>query len=241
MGPASFFSYLKHRKGIVVPHSKVLGAEITVNSQTIKVLEADSNSDITKCSGTAVPTDGGSGFAKGCGFVLSNALPGTNPNYVNIGTNTDCGFVPDGSIFGALTAFVTLTPSQINNCFTTPIEILPAIPGKAYIIDVVTSRLDFNTTPYVVANPGQKPVIIDEKDVYAWNDIDSAQMTDTASSMLVASAQWIGGTAPYIINSTIPGGDLFNTAIQVKAPNSNPSGGDSNMYLTIQYHLVNQP
>jgi hypothetical protein len=64
----------------------------TINSQSIRVLERDSNGDITECSGTvSYPTNGGTGYAVGCEYIDTDAVAGAQL-YVNEGTNTSCDF-----------------------------------------------------------------------------------------------------------------------------------------------------
>lgn len=73
MGPSTFFSYFASRKGVQVPHQKILGSTITVNGVDVIVLEADDNSDIVRCKGLIVPTDASAGFAKGATFIKTDA------------------------------------------------------------------------------------------------------------------------------------------------------------------------
>ncbi len=68
------------------------GVDIVLNSQTIKVYQTDTNGDIVFCTGTALITDSGSGYAKGCEFIKTNVAGGTGGVYLNKGTNTSCQF-----------------------------------------------------------------------------------------------------------------------------------------------------
>lgn len=68
------------------------GAAETINSQSIVGYLADSNGDLLLCTGTAVPTDGGSGYAKGCLFIDTDVATGTTGLNCNKGTNTACAF-----------------------------------------------------------------------------------------------------------------------------------------------------
>ena len=68
------------------------GGVESINSQTITVLLCDGNGDILLCTGTAVPTDGGTGYAKGCLFIDTDVATGTTGLNCNKGTNTSCAF-----------------------------------------------------------------------------------------------------------------------------------------------------
>lgn len=50
------------------------------------------NQLIVYVTGTTVPTDAASGYAKGCLFVDTDVASGTTWLYVNVGTSTSCVF-----------------------------------------------------------------------------------------------------------------------------------------------------
>jgi hypothetical protein len=68
------------------------GAVETINSQTITGYLADTNGDLLLCTGTTVPTNGGTGYAKGCLFIDTDVGTGTTGLNCNKGTNTSCAF-----------------------------------------------------------------------------------------------------------------------------------------------------
>lgn len=68
------------------------GHTVVTNSQSIMPYTADSNGDYLLVTGTATVTDGGTGFAKGCTFLLTNATAGSPCVYFNKGSNTSCQF-----------------------------------------------------------------------------------------------------------------------------------------------------
>lgn len=68
------------------------GETETINSQSIVGLFADGNGDLLMATGTALVTDGGTGYAKGCQFILSNATTGSPCVYLNKGSRTSCQF-----------------------------------------------------------------------------------------------------------------------------------------------------
>ncbi len=67
------------------------GIFTTINSQDFLVYERNS-SGVTDCSGAAVPTDAGSGFAIGCAFALTTGNGVGTTNYSNEGSATSCDF-----------------------------------------------------------------------------------------------------------------------------------------------------
>lgn len=68
------------------------GASESINSQTVTGYWADTNGDLLLVTGTALVTDGGSGYAKGCQFILTNATTGSPCVYFNKGSRTSCTF-----------------------------------------------------------------------------------------------------------------------------------------------------
>lgn len=54
----------------------------------------------TTATGDTIPTAGTAGYAAGCRFVLPNATLGQCPNWINVGSETSCLFVPDGPVLG---------------------------------------------------------------------------------------------------------------------------------------------
>lgn len=70
-----------------------VGTVVTINSQSIRVYARDENSKVTRCSGTVTISGGGSGYAKGCQYVKTDAATGVDGMYENIGTTSSCTFV----------------------------------------------------------------------------------------------------------------------------------------------------
>jgi hypothetical protein len=64
----------------------------TVNSVSITTLLTDGSGDILLATGTTVPTNSSTGFAKGCLFIDTDVGTGTTGLYCNKGTNTACAF-----------------------------------------------------------------------------------------------------------------------------------------------------
>lgn len=58
----------------------------------VKVLLKDSSGNALLATGTSVPADSGSGYAKGCLFIDTDVASGTTGLYVNVGTASSCVF-----------------------------------------------------------------------------------------------------------------------------------------------------
>ena len=71
---------------------QIAGASETVNSVAITTLITNSNGDILWATGTTVPTDGSTGYAKGCLFIDTDVSTGTTGLNCNKGTNTSSAF-----------------------------------------------------------------------------------------------------------------------------------------------------
>jgi len=68
------------------------GASEVIGSETITGYLADFGANLRLCAGTTVPTDGESGYAKGCLFIDTDVATGTTGLYCNKGTRTSCAF-----------------------------------------------------------------------------------------------------------------------------------------------------
>lgn len=71
---------------------KFSGTAATVNSVSITVLQNDPSGNILYAIGTTVPTNGSSGYAKGCLFVDTDAAEGTTGLNCNKGTTASSFF-----------------------------------------------------------------------------------------------------------------------------------------------------
>ncbi len=71
---------------------QLAGETETINSVSVVGLEADPSGNLLYCQGLTVPTNGSSGYAKGCTFIKTDAVSGTSGVYENVGTNTSCIF-----------------------------------------------------------------------------------------------------------------------------------------------------
>lgn len=75
---------------------KLGGESRKINSITVRVLEYDLDGNVLRATGTSVPT--GTGYAKGCLFIKTDAVTGTKGLYENQGTTSSASFNVVGSI-----------------------------------------------------------------------------------------------------------------------------------------------
>jgi hypothetical protein len=71
---------------------QVTPAAETINSIVVYPVLCDGNGDILWATGLTKPTDGSTGYAKGCLFIDTDVATGTTGLYCNKGTNTSCTF-----------------------------------------------------------------------------------------------------------------------------------------------------
>lgn len=68
------------------------GSTATVNSVAITVLLSDGSGNVLMATGTTVPTDASSGYAKGCQFIKTDAAATVGGVYLNKGTTSSSQF-----------------------------------------------------------------------------------------------------------------------------------------------------
>jgi hypothetical protein len=75
--------------------AQILKSGILETPDTTPVYVDDKNDDefVTLCHGDTKPTDTEAGFLKGCRFIDSNTVDGTNPEWINVGDEVSCEFV----------------------------------------------------------------------------------------------------------------------------------------------------
>jgi len=76
----------------IILEGTVVSATKAGTSAAIKVLIYDGDRNVLHATGTDVPADDTSGYAKGCLFVDTDVAAATTGLYVNIGTTAECDF-----------------------------------------------------------------------------------------------------------------------------------------------------
>lgn len=85
-------SLIKRFKGkVAFALTQLLGTSVTINSQSVTVLERDSAGNVLRCTGTVSITNGGAGYAKGCQYIKTDGSIATT-TFINEGSTTSCDF-----------------------------------------------------------------------------------------------------------------------------------------------------
>lgn len=130
---------------------------------------------------------------------------------------------------------VTLTPEQILNLHTTPVDLIPA-PGPGKIINFINSisHYEFNTTPYTVTNIGsQLQMKFQGQTNLNVGLIASSTMFQSTIDCYGAINNW--PNAPTQLNTTSLSP---NTAIQASIPATTPvTLGDSSIHVYLSYTI----
>lgn len=83
----------------------------------VTVLIRDNENKILMASGTSLPSDGGSTYAKGCVFIKTDAADTARAWYENIGTKTSCNFeqgaFADASLDSKITSLSVIASSNL--------------------------------------------------------------------------------------------------------------------------------
>jgi len=122
----TMLAWLPIQNGYTAWRNQVDIGVIDLEGETIsgvKTLLRDSNGDILLATGTTVPTDTTTGYAKGSLFIDTDVVTGTKGLYENQGTNTSCVFdligaisstdLVDGTIVNAdISASAAIAPSK---------------------------------------------------------------------------------------------------------------------------------
>lgn len=154
----------------------------------------------------------GTGGAGTSGQVLSST--GTGVQWISSSSSLP---LADG------TRVVTgvMTSAQILNMFTVPIEIIPA-PGasKLIAVDSVESKYNFVTTGY--------------------SNVVFPKMKYSAGSAVVTSSQDLSATADvYSKKGAVVTTMSVNQSIVFTQVNNNPTGGDSTVFYSVKYRILN--
>jgi hypothetical protein len=131
---------------------------------------------------------------------------------------------------GIQTLKVTLVPSQINNSFDAPVEILTCAAGQFIVVRWAALSLDYNTTPYTSGNDFVVSNGNNVSDSYKQGFWRSS-IIEASGDSVNGSAEISGGTGSFPIPS---GGNSLYLGTQT----ANPSGGDSPISFSIGYNIV---
>ena len=127
------------------------------------------------------------------------------------------------------TTTITITSAQILSLHTSPVQVVPA-PGAGQILNPIafTVQYKFATTPYVIPAQGIQFISGASHDEYA--GVNTANLLDAPSSRVATATA--GGQV---------GGDpavYANQPLLVALSNSDPTGGDGTLTITVTYTAV---
>lgn len=133
------------REDFIVGQIRAAGISTVINGITVNVKMRDEVGDVLICTGTTKPTNGSSGYAKGCIFIDTNVETGTTGFYTNDGTNTSCSFIQNmtaGSVAAEVSELTSIITS-INTDRASDESVLQSqITSDATSESVQNSKLD---------------------------------------------------------------------------------------------------
>ena len=139
-----------------------------------------------------------------------------------------CTLESVGQYLGTSVAEVTLTPFQILNSLTNQVELVPAQGANKYIIpfgSVIIRNLADDSVPVAYNFAGNIPQLWYGST--AWADIPFAIFQTTAPY-----------TGYAIMNPSGAGNIAPNKPLQFRTPLANPTLGNSNVVINLQYRIV---
>jgi len=175
-------------------------------------------------------------FAVGCRLTDSN----TGKQYYNSGTVA----VPAWNEVGAVTsaevdpllvqvAQVSLTAAQINALFTTSIVVIPAVTGKAIILDDLIVDLSATATQFTAGG------VVNLQYKSTANGAGAALHADIAAATITgATARFIIQRSPLVAGSAITTADIIGQGVYIGAKTQNFATGTGTAVVTARYHLV---
>jgi hypothetical protein len=203
------------------------GTTVTINSQTILVTERDLAGNVTRCSGAAVPTDAGSGYAIGCKFRLTTANGIGSTDFTNEGSASSCDFNADGVM---RMVEVTVSSAEILALNATP-KTLVAAPGaeKVLVFHSAVAILDYNSAAYAGIAAGEDLAIryTDGSGAVASTTLETTGLLDATSDQL--------RTHKAIVTDLTP---VANAALVLHLASGEVTTGNSPMRYKVFYSVI---
>lgn len=199
----------------------------TIISSTCTGLVADAYGLIIEAECTGTPPSTANVFQVGCRMIQTDAAAGSNSVWTNNGTSAAPVF-ENGN--GAVT--VSLTAAQLIAMYTTPVAIVPAITGKAIIVDSV--EFDITRTATAFTGGGVVAVQYDS----------TANGAGTATTATIA-ATVVTGAAGRTITSRIPvnlsdvaSASIIGIGLYISNATAVFAAGTGTATVKVKYHLV---
>jgi len=213
--------YFRKKKGVAqtVPFTKTIWAAETINSQSITVLEKDGSGNVLRASGTVTITDGGSGYAKGCTYIDTDIATWSSATYENVWSSTSCQFVQVSGV-----AQVTIPTAEVLTLFATPVELITAPWADKYIlVDRITTSVEYVAAAYATNTTLE----------FSYWTATTACSADIAALLdkTADAAQTVWGIEAELAAA-------INDNIEVNVATGNPTAGDSDIKIAVQYRVL---
>ena len=202
----------------------------------ILILENDSNGYVTRgnTAGALLTTAGY--FATGCVLVDTT----TAKQYINTGTVAVPVWNSTSEVTSAeidplvvQVAQVPLTAAQINGMYATPVVIVPAVTGKAIVLDDLIVDLTGTATQFAgggVVNLQYKATA---------NGAGAALHADIAAATVTgATTRFIIQRSPLVAGSAITTADIISQGVYISNKSGAFTTGTGTSVVTCRYHLV---
>ncbi len=200
----------------------------TIISPTCTGYVADTSGLITEAEFTGTIPTTANVFQVGCRLIQTDAAAGSP----NVFTNTGTSAAPVFESTGSGVATVALTAAQLIAMYTTPVAIVPAITGKAIIID--SMEFDITRTSTAFTGGGVVAVQYDS----------TANGAGTATTATIA-ATVVTGAAGRTITSRIPvnlsdvaSASIVSIGLYISNQTAAFAAGTGTATVKVKYHLV---
>lgn len=199
----------------------------TTITSTCTGYEADSAGLITYAECTGTPPTTANVFQIGCKMVQTDAVSGSPSIFTNTGTSAIPVFENGGG-----SVSVSLTASQLQTMYTTPVNIVPAITGKAIIID--SMELDITRTSTAFTGGGVVAVQYDS----------TANGAGTATTATIAATVVTGSAGRTITNripvnlSDVASAAIVGIGLYISNQTAVFAAGTGTAIVKVKYHTV---
>ena len=180
------------------------GELMTLDTTEVRVMAIDNDGYVSKATGTTVPTDNETGFAKGCLFVDTDVAAGTTGVYENVGTTTACNFDTIGSGGGGVTTFVALTDTPAN--FTSAGDKILKVNTGGTAVEFVAVSGDVAMSATGVMTVTDLTIASEAQGALLYNDGSGWEALAVGTSGYVLKTQGAGANPVWIDPATLPTG-----------------------------------
>ena len=207
------------------------GELVTPETTQVKVYSIDPDGNILFASGTTVPTDNETGFAKGCLFIDTNVAGGTTGIYENVGTTTDCNFDVIGSGGSGVTTFIALTDAPAN--YTAAANKIVKVNTGATALEFVTPSGDAEMSATGVFTVSGLTIASEARGDLLTRGASAWQRLAAGTSGYVLKTQGAGADPIWVDPATLPTGIASGIA-----QSATIDGGTNDITLTTTTQTV---